>query len=146
MKQIWIPVFFLLSLAASAQAANAGVLGKWTSPNGSTIEVYPCGENVCAKLVAISKDAPSRLDARNPNAALRMRSLCGLEIGTHFHLTTPGMAEGGQLYDPESGKTYSGSMTRDGDKLKLRGYVGIALFGRTETWTSAQGNIESCHS
>ncbi|MGB0125843.1 MAG: DUF2147 domain-containing protein [Silvibacterium sp.] len=145
MKRIWIPILFMFSLAA-AQANNGGIFGKWTSPNGSTIEIYRCGANVCAKLISISREAPSQVDAKNPNAAMRRRSLCGLEIGANFHLTKPGYAEGGQLYDPESGRTYSGSMTRDGDKLKLRGYVGISLFGRTEIWTQARGNVSPCHS
>ena len=41
----------------------------------------------------------------------------------------------GTIYDPKSGKTYSCKMTIDGNKLKIRGYIGISLFGRTEVWT-----------
>lgn len=144
MKQILIPALFLLSLVAQAQ--NNSVLGNWTNPTGSTIQIYRCGANVCARLIAIRKNAPSRVDGKNPNPALRSRPLCGLQIGTNFHLTYPGHAEGGQLYDPQSGRTYSGMMTRDGDKLKLRGYIGLSLFGRTEIWTQAPANITPCHS
>jgi uncharacterized protein (DUF2147 family) len=36
-------------------------------------------------------------------------------------------------------------MIRDGDKLKLRGYIGFELFGRTETWTRAPNDIVPCH-
>jgi uncharacterized protein (DUF2147 family) len=43
---------------------------------------------------------------------------------------------GGDIYAPESGKTYSSYMyLKDINTLKVRGYVGISLFGRTETWT-----------
>lgn len=143
MKRIWISALFLLSMTA-AQAQTDGVLGNWMNPTGSTIQIYRCGDNVCARLIAISRDAPTRVDSNNPNAALRRRSLCGLLVGTNFHLSSPGRAEGGRLYDPQSGKTYSGSMTRDGDRLKLRGYVGISLFGRTEIWTQARGSIALC--
>ncbi|MGP8272044.1 MAG: DUF2147 domain-containing protein [Terracidiphilus sp.] len=42
----------------------------------------------------------------------------------------------GTVVDPESGKVYKGKMWAIGnDKLGMRGFVGISLFGRTETWT-----------
>ncbi|MGH9588053.1 MAG: DUF2147 domain-containing protein, partial [Acidobacteriaceae bacterium] len=72
------------------------------------------------------------------------RSLCGMKIGTGFKLVDPNRAQDGKLYDPKSGKTYTGSMTRDGNKLNLRGYVGIPFFGRTETWTRAPDSITAC--
>ena len=44
--------------------------------------------------------------------------------------------KGGTVYDPKSGKTYSGKMTLvSPNKLDMRGFVGISLFGRTTTWT-----------
>ena len=142
MKRIFVPVLFLL-LAAAAHG-ETGVLGTWKNPTGSTIQVYLCGPNVCAKVIAISSKAPSHIDSENPSPALRKRPICGLQIGRNFRLTAPDHAEGGRLYDPESGNTYSGSMTSEGDLLKLRGYIGIALFGRTETWTRAQSGIAPC--
>jgi uncharacterized protein (DUF2147 family) len=46
-----------------------------------------------------------------------------------------GQWTGGRVYDPNSGNTYRGTITLiDADTLKLRGYVGITLFGRTEIW------------
>ena len=50
--------------------------------------------------------------------------------------SNPGKWVGGWAYDPDGGSTYSGQMElADPNTLKLRGYVGIPLFGRTETWT-----------
>jgi uncharacterized protein (DUF2147 family) len=42
---------------------------------------------------------------------------------------------GGTVYDPKSGNTYKAKMWRDGKNLKLRGYIGISLFGRSSQWT-----------
>lgn len=131
-------------LAPAAQADGKGILGDWTTPNGSTVSIYRCGTSVCAKLVAVSSRELSRLDEENPNPAMRKRPLCGLEIGSAFRLTGPDHAEGGRLYDPNSGNTYSGWMNSDGNTLTLRGYVGISLFGRTETWTRTQTSIAPC--
>jgi uncharacterized protein (DUF2147 family) len=41
----------------------------------------------------------------------------------------------GTVVDPENGKLYKGKLWAVGsDKLQLRGYIGISLLGRTETW------------
>ena len=145
MSRVLLSVFVMV-LFATAHGQTNGILGNWTNPGGSTIHIYRCGSDICAKLIAISKDAPGRVDAENPDPALRGRPLCGLQIGKDFQPKGADRAQGGELYDPKSGKTYTGSMTREGDKLKLRGYVGIPLFGRTETWNRAPDNIAVCHS
>ena len=114
---------------------GVGVMGVWRDPGGAKIEIHTCGTNLCAKLVKLSEDAGGTNDGNNPDKSLRQRQLVGLEIGTGFHLTDSTHAEDGKLYDPKSGKTYHGSMESDGDSLKLRGYVGMKAFGRTEIWT-----------
>lgn len=42
----------------------------------------------------------------------------------------------GQILDPKNGKTYHSTLqlAEDGQKLNVRGYVGIPLFGRSQTW------------
>ncbi|WP_410528272.1 DUF2147 domain-containing protein [Sphingobacterium sp. T2] len=30
------------------------------------------------------------------------------------------------------------TITRDGDKLNVRGYIGFSLIGRTQTWTASK--------
>lgn len=44
---------------------------------------------------------------------------------------------GGTITDPKSGKSYKCTITRNGDKLAVRGYVGFSLIGRTQTWHKA---------
>jgi uncharacterized protein (DUF2147 family) len=48
-----------------------------------------------------------------------------------------GVYEGGEILDPENGKTYKCKMQLDasGNKLEVRGFIGISLFGRSQTWT-----------
>ena len=41
---------------------------------------------------------------------------------------------GGTITDPKTGKTYKCTITRSGDKLNVRGYIGFSLIGRSQTW------------
>lgn len=40
----------------------------------------------------------------------------------------------GSITDPKNGKTYKCTITREGNKLNVRGYIGFSLIGRTQTW------------
>ena len=46
---------------------------------------------------------------------------------------------GGQILDPETGGVYRARarLAKDGAELGLRGYIGLSLFGRTQTWLRA---------
>ena len=40
----------------------------------------------------------------------------------------------GTITDPKTGKTYKCTITRTGDKLNVRGYMGVSILGRTQVW------------
>lgn len=120
--------------AASAHAQTPSVLGYWRSPGGSVIGVVPCDHRLCVRIAKVGGKKHPTTDIHNPDPRLRKRLLCGLQIGGGFVEVDPQHARGGKVYDPKSGRTYSGQMTAEGNLLHLRGYVGLALFGRSETW------------
>jgi len=41
---------------------------------------------------------------------------------------------GGKILDPDNGKIYKCSISLDGKKLKVRGFIGFSLLGRTQYW------------
>ena len=140
-----------LSLASTAvhgcgpaSAAEAGVRGYWQEPSGAVIQIAQCAEGLCLKIVALSPGDHPHTDVHNPDEKLRGRALCGLRVGQDFTQTDSQHADGGHVYDPKSGRTYSGSMTAQGNTLKLRGYLGIELLGRTETWTRVEQGHATC--
>jgi uncharacterized protein (DUF2147 family) len=125
----------MVSLCAHAQAPS--VLGYWRTPTGSIVRVAPCGRRLCVAIAALADRKGPTTDIHNPDPKLRGRALCGLRIGEGFVQADPQHARGGHLYDPRNGRTYSGQMTAEGTRLHLRGYVGLPIFGRTETWVRA---------
>lgn len=126
------------------KAQTSPFLGDWLEPTGSIIRIDQCASGICMRIQFIGPKAPATYDIYNPDATLRNRSLCNLEIGSRFHFNDAAHASGGTLYDPKSGKNYRGTMTVEGDILRLRGYVGVPLFGKTETWIRVHGNYASC--
>lgn len=78
-----------------------------------------------------------KLDKNNPVTTKRKNPLIGLLLLKNFTWDADDKEfQGGTIYDPKNGKTYSCYMKYEGlDKLNVRGYVGISLIGRTDTWT-----------
>jgi hypothetical protein len=62
----------------------------------------------------------------------------GMVILTDVHpdQTDSSVWNGGKVLDPTNGKIYNAKITQsdDGQHLTLRGYFGIELFGRSQTW------------
>ncbi|WP_373378529.1 DUF2147 domain-containing protein [Cupriavidus nantongensis] len=75
---------------------------------------------VCDKCTDARKDQP----------------LIGMTILSGLRKTGDNEWSGGEILDPENGKVYKSkmSLTEDGNKLNVRGFIGISLIGRTQTW------------
>ncbi|MBK9985269.1 MAG: DUF2147 domain-containing protein [Saprospiraceae bacterium] len=100
----------------------------WSPKKDAKIEVYKQGNKYYGKSIWI---ATPKKDDKNPNESLRNRNLLGIELLSDFNFDH-GSYTNGKIYDPDSGKTYDCTMNLMGDDLKVRGYIGISLFGRTE--------------
>lgn len=114
------------------------ILGRWVNPSGEgQIEIYKKADKYFGKLAWLKNpnddSGKPKTDTKNPNASLRSRPLQGLEILTNFEFDEDEW-NNGKIYDPKTGKTYSCVMTIKKGQLNIRGYIGISLIGRTETW------------
>lgn len=131
----------LLSFKASSQNQGDDILDVWMTggKEPAKIQIYKSGEKYYGKIIWLknpTENGKQRTDANNPDQAKRNNPIVGLVILTGFKFDGDDEWKGGDIYDPESGKTYSSYMyLKDNNTLKVRGYVGVSLFGRTETWT-----------
>ncbi len=127
-------------ISTLAWAEKTDVEGRWLTQEGDGwIRIQIVGDSLEGS-VAGSPDPKQReereLDDRNPDPDLRTRRLDGLIIMKGFEYDGDSKWSGGTVYDPNSGKTYKCTVTQvDADTLKMRGFIGISLFGRSETWT-----------
>lgn len=126
---IALTMLFTLAFAKSNPGAADKIIGVYWSPKkDAKIEIYKKGDRYFGKSIWT---ATKRKDLKNPNPSLRQNDLLGSELFTDF-VYKDGTYEDGKIYDPESGKTYDCKMSFVGNSLKVRGYIGISLFGRTE--------------
>ncbi|WP_345948287.1 DUF2147 domain-containing protein [Mucilaginibacter sp. PAMB04274] len=130
----------LFSASSFAQSADA-ILGKWINPSGEgQIQIYKKGSLFYGKLVWLKQPndettGQPKTDKNNPEKNLHSRPILGLEILKDFKFDGESVYDDGNIYDPKNGKIYSCKMTLNGNKLKIRGYIGISLLGRSEIWT-----------
>ena len=135
-----IPVIAFLLVTCTCWAGEDDVEGRWLSGDGKGwIEVRRTEDSVIG-IIAGSPNAkegnPPRIDKYNPNPKLKHRVLDGVIIMKGFEFAGNDKWIGGTIYDPNSGKTYKCTLTLvNRNTLKVRGYIGIPLFGRADTWS-----------
>ncbi len=153
MKRLLIALpLMMATLPAAAQSPS--VMGTWlTSAKSAQVQLAPCANPaqgpVCGQVVKLidPKDASGKLvapeavtDVHNADPALRTRKVLGMTLLYGF--TKSGEAnsfESGTIYNGENGKTYKANINLQSDgTLKVRGYVGSAMFGETQIWTRVQ--------
>jgi len=85
-----------------------------------------------------TKNGKPKVDEKNPDATKKNVEINGLILLNNFEFDADDKKwEDGTIYDPKNGKTYSCNITLVGEKLNVRGYVGISMIGRTAIWTKA---------
>jgi len=139
MKRI---VFTILFVALTGiLSATAQVTGKWktiddeTGQAKSIVEIYEQNGKVYGKIVEILNPAKKNATCTECKGADKGKPILGLVIIKGLTKDDDEWTDG-DILDPTKGKLYSCTITMDGkDKLEVRGYMGISLLGRTQTWT-----------
>lgn len=133
-----LAVVVLLSSAAHAQS---GVAGRWrtiddhTGKPKSIVEIREHDGTITGTIETLLNPPKPHPICDLCAGAKKNQPVEGLEILWGFH-RDGAQWTGGQVLDPETGKIYSATITVQdgGSKLKLRGYIGISLIGRTQYW------------
>jgi uncharacterized protein (DUF2147 family) len=131
-----LSVVLLGLLSTGAMAAT--VEGLWLVEDGdAVIKIATCGSALCGLIVGIARFSP---DGSPPKDNFG-RSQCGLEI-IHALVQSESDRWFGTITNPEDGRTYKVRLSLDdAARLRLRGYLGIPLFGSTQIWTAYSGTL-----
>lgn len=157
--RLFYRIFILLILAAftfdaQAQKSDPGdlLIGNWQPSNGrSVVSIYKGnpdnGEDpkkyygkVVWLLEPNDENGQPRVDVNNPVADKRKDPLKGMILMKDLEFvgnSKERIWENGTIYDPNNGSTYSFEVkipTNNDNLMEGRGYIGVSLFGRTDTW------------
>lgn len=129
----------VVSSAALAQGTGSAV-GLWKSVDDETKQAKSLIRIVEKDGVLtgrIEKILTDKVDAKCDKCTddRKDKPVQGMTIITGMKKDSDGWG-GGEILDPNNGKVYRSQMklAEDGRKLEVRGYVGMPMFGRTQTW------------
>jgi uncharacterized protein (DUF2147 family) len=134
---------FLFSLLMIAQATvnDDELIGIWKPSNGrSLVKIEKIGNKYYGRVVWLSEpnneDGTVRTDINNPDESLRTTPLKGYRLMKDLMLDEKEKVwTGGTIYDPNNGSTYNCTIEiKDDSTIEVRGYIGTAIFGRTDVW------------
>jgi len=140
--------FFVLAaaLTAQAKAGESTPLGIWTTIDDHTrkprseVEIGERDGALYGRVVHIYPQPGEPADPRCEECKGDRHNQPILGMTILWNLRRDGEDwNGGEILDPESGDTYRVTLhpTADGKRLEVRGYIGFALFGRTQVWERA---------
>ncbi len=135
---------FLLLFQTPKEPIQDAVEGYWLTEGGKgVIELrneYVGGEwklngTIVWVKEPLGKNGKPKTDNLNPDPKLRSRPIVGLTILEHLEWDGDDEWEG-EIYAADEGENYEAIITyEDENTVELRGYIGMPLFGRSQTWT-----------
>lgn len=147
MKNLVLWIFVICSMGLldlNAQDAADKLTGLWEPSNGKArVKVEKIGTKYYGKIVWLKEPndpqtGQPKLDKNNPDESMRSVPLKGYRLLKDF-VYADGEWNGGTIYDPESGSTYSCVIkAKDDNTLDIRGFVGVKALGRTDVWKRMQ--------
>ena len=137
-------LFFTTGQGFAQTVQGDDILGVWLNEDKDAhIQVYKKNGKYYGKIVWLLEpldedNGEPKVDEDNEDESLRSRPIMGLMLLKDFEFDGKDEWEEGKIYDPNNGKTYSCYMEfkdETKDLLKVRGYIGFSMIGRTTYWT-----------
>jgi uncharacterized protein (DUF2147 family) len=136
MTRISFVILVLMSMSSNAQS----VFGKWktiddkTNEVKSIVEIYEVSGKAYGKIIEITDATRRNGKCEKCVGNDKDKPVLGLVIIKGLKKDGNEYSDG-KITDPESGKVYKSFIKLLGkDKLEVRGYIGFALLGRSQTW------------
>lgn len=139
-------VFIILFLFGISLSHAQSIFGKWTTIDDHTgkeksvVEIYENNGMVYGRIVQILDKAKENKLCDKCEGANKGQPVKGMVILQGLEKDGDTW-EDGSILDPETGKIYKCHITLDNpNKLKVRGYIGFSLIGRTQYWNRVKLN------
>ena len=137
-KLLWICALSVyIPLAAASGPSPAGTWNTMDDKTGEKRAVIRIDENGNTLTGTIIKTYPRPGDTgicHNCTGKFKDKKILGLVFMWGLKDEGQGIWSGGTILDPNNGKMYRAKVTLAGNKLYVRGYLGVSVLGRTQTW------------
>ena len=131
---------FILFCSSSLLFAQSPI-GIWktiddeTGAEKSHVQIYEQNGNLYGKVIKILTPGKENAVCLNCSGSKKNKPINGMIILENVKKVNDKKWDNGEILDPNKGKTYKVSLELENpDKLKVRGYVGFSLLGRTQYW------------
>ncbi|MEP6484750.1 MAG: DUF2147 domain-containing protein [Rudaea sp.] len=149
MRSVILSIALLLYTCA-ADAANDTPVGRWMTIDDEThapsaiVDIIDEPGGLSGHIVSLFPK-PGREPAplcKNCSGERKDQPVIGMKILWGLHRDGDEW-NGGEIFDPDGGTTYRCKIRviDDGEKLDVRGFVGISLLGRTQTWVRQKPDV-----
>jgi len=153
MKKIIIAVGLMLAFTQCVYAVNLNsAVGYWETRDDKTLRVSsiiqvwqnPHNDMYYAKIYKVFPENGHKATDRcvNCQGVQKNKPMLGLQIIRDM-VYRDGKYHDGYILDPRDGKEYHAQMrlAHHGQLLKIRGYIGLPLFGKTTQWNRATKSV-----
>ena len=133
MRQLRMLLVVAITVLFLPTAMAASPAGSWVTKGGrALVKLNASGNGYIVRV--LKKKANDTGKCTKCRGKLKNRPIKGLTIVSGMKKTGANEWSGGRILDPENGKYYRCKMTLKGNRLYVRGYIGVSLLGRTQTW------------
>jgi uncharacterized protein (DUF2147 family) len=133
---------FVVSLfyLSTSIAASHSPVGTWVTIDDTTgkkrgiVTISESGGSLSAVINKIFPQSGDSGVCEKCPGAFKGKKVQGLQFMWGLKKEKDNEWSGGSILDPKSGRVYRAKITLQGNKLLVRGYMGISLLGRTQIW------------
>lgn len=124
--------------------AQNSIIGKWKTIDDNTgklrsiVEIYEKSGKIFGKVTEILAAEDRNRVCENYTGSDKNAPILGMVI-IHGLLKDGNEYNNGKIIDPQNGNTYRCLLSLEHkDKLKVRGYIGFSMIGRSQYWLRAK--------
>lgn len=131
---LFLSILFSFTLSAQSIIGNWKTVDDRTNEDKSIVQIYEKDHKIYAKIKKLLTPGDENKICDQCEGENKNKPIKGMQIIDG--LTADGKEwNGGKILDPKTGKTYKCYITlEEENKLKVRGYIGFSLIGRTQYW------------
>jgi len=127
-------LFIPVALAAGSPAGTWTTIDDKTGKKRAVVRVNVSGGTLSGTIISVIPQPGDTGICSNCPGGFKGKPIKGLQFVWGLKDKGNGVWDGGNILDPKTGKVYRAKITMEGNKLYVRGYVGISVLGRTQVW------------